>query len=117
MLEPWITPSIFQNLDQSLGIVDEFTLTQKLGSDAAYGILKAHVCSQDDVQGGESMLTSCSGIAGVPLRTFRRSPMLASIPSGYQLGTGRTPSRPGRVSPQEQRHILMQPLTGREERA
>ncbi len=45
VLEPWITPSIFQNLDQSLGIVDELTLTQKLGSDAAYNILKSHVSS------------------------------------------------------------------------
>jgi len=42
VLEPWITPSIFQSVDQSLGIIDEFTLTQKLGSDAAYSILKAH---------------------------------------------------------------------------
>ena len=45
VLEPWITPSIFQNVDQSLGIVDEFTLTQKLGTDAAYDILKPHVSS------------------------------------------------------------------------
>jgi hypothetical protein len=43
VLEPWITPSIFQNLDQSLGIVDEFTLTEKLGSKAALDILKPHV--------------------------------------------------------------------------
>lgn len=43
VLEPWITPSVFQNLDQSLDIIDEFTLTQKLGSDAAYNILKPHV--------------------------------------------------------------------------
>ncbi|KAK2627455.1 hypothetical protein QTJ16_003421 [Diplocarpon rosae] len=42
LLEPWITPSIFQALDQSLGIVDEYTLTEKLGSDAAYKILKPH---------------------------------------------------------------------------
>ncbi|TVY84736.1 Glucan 1,3-beta-glucosidase, partial [Lachnellula suecica] len=42
VLEPWITPSIFQNLDQSLGVVDEFTLTEKLGTDAAYNILKPH---------------------------------------------------------------------------
>jgi len=44
VLEPWITPSIFQNVDQSLGIVDEFTLTQKLGSEAALNILRPHVC-------------------------------------------------------------------------
>lgn len=46
VLEPWITPSIFQGLDQSLGIVDEFTLTQQLGTDAAYNILKPHVRMQ-----------------------------------------------------------------------
>lgn len=43
LLEPWITPSIFESVDQSLGIVDEYTLTEKLGSDAAYNILKPHV--------------------------------------------------------------------------
>lgn len=41
VLEPWITPSIFQNLDQSLGIVDEFTLCQKL-PDQAPAILRNH---------------------------------------------------------------------------
>lgn len=30
VLEPWITPSIFENVDQSLNIVDEFTLCEKL---------------------------------------------------------------------------------------
>jgi hypothetical protein len=43
VLEPWITPSIFQSLDPSLGIVDEFTLTQKLGTEAALNILQPHV--------------------------------------------------------------------------
>ncbi|POS85368.1 hypothetical protein EPUL_003655 [Erysiphe pulchra] len=42
VLEPWITPSIFQNLDQALGIKDEFTLGEKLGNDAAFQILKRH---------------------------------------------------------------------------
>jgi len=37
-----LAPSIFQSLDQSLGIVDEYTLTQKLGTTAAYNILKPH---------------------------------------------------------------------------
>jgi len=44
VLEPWITPSIFENVDQSLRIVDELTLTQKLGSEAALSILRPHVC-------------------------------------------------------------------------
>lgn len=43
LLEPWITPSIFDKLDPSLGIVDEFTLTEKLGSAKALEILKPHV--------------------------------------------------------------------------
>ncbi|KAJ5037223.1 uncharacterized protein L3040_007400 [Drepanopeziza brunnea f. sp. 'multigermtubi'] len=42
LLEPWITPSIFHALDPSKGIVDEYTLTEKLGTDAAYSILKPH---------------------------------------------------------------------------
>lgn len=42
MLEPWITPSIFPGVDQSLGIVDEFTLTHQLGTDAALAILRPH---------------------------------------------------------------------------
>lgn len=42
VLEPWITPSIFEKVDQSLGIVDEYTLTQKLGPDAAMAILRPH---------------------------------------------------------------------------
>ncbi|KAE9972745.1 hypothetical protein BLS_003903 [Venturia inaequalis] len=41
ILEPWITPSIFQNVDQSLGIVDELTLCQKLPGQAP-GILRHH---------------------------------------------------------------------------
>jgi glucan 1,3-beta-glucosidase len=48
VLEPWITPSIFENLDQSLGIVDELTLTGKLGTGAAYNILKPHVSVLSD---------------------------------------------------------------------
>lgn len=41
VLEPWITPSLFDNLGRS-DIVDEFTLGQKLGQDAALKILKQH---------------------------------------------------------------------------
>jgi len=37
----WITPSIFQKLDQSLGIIDEYTLTEKL-PDQAPQILRDH---------------------------------------------------------------------------
>ncbi|KAF2454608.1 putative Exo-beta-1,3-glucanase [Lineolata rhizophorae] len=42
VLEPWITPSIFEAQDQSLGIVDEYTLCERLGYDAASNILRQH---------------------------------------------------------------------------
>lgn len=42
VLEPWITPSIFQNIDPSLDVRDEYTLGEKLGQDAGYQILKRH---------------------------------------------------------------------------
>lgn len=43
MLEPWITPSIFEKYPMSRGIVDEFTLTQALGAQAAHDdVLKPH---------------------------------------------------------------------------
>ncbi|KAL2351066.1 putative Exo-beta-1,3-glucanase [Cryomyces antarcticus] len=42
VLEPWITPSIFQQYPLSEGIVDEYTLGQTLGHDAALSVLKPH---------------------------------------------------------------------------
>lgn len=43
LLEPWITPSIFRDLDATRdGIVDEFTLTTQLGPDAALAVLRPH---------------------------------------------------------------------------
>lgn len=45
LLEPWITPSIFENVDPdgSKGIVDEYTLTKTLGAEQAYNqYLKSH---------------------------------------------------------------------------
>ncbi|KAF2768859.1 putative Exo-beta-1,3-glucanase [Teratosphaeria nubilosa] len=43
VLEPWITPSIFQAYDFSKGIVDEYTLNQKLGNQTAHDtVLKPH---------------------------------------------------------------------------
>ncbi|KAJ4292662.1 glucan exo-1,3-beta-glucosidase [Kalmusia sp. IMI 367209] len=41
VLEPWITPSLFDNLGRS-DIVDEFTLGQILGHDAALNVLRKH---------------------------------------------------------------------------
>ncbi|KAI9660133.1 MAG: exo-1,3-beta-glucanase [Bathelium mastoideum] len=52
VLEAWITPSIFQKFPASEGIVDEYTLSQKLGNQTAHDtILKPHWDSwvtQDD---------------------------------------------------------------------
>ncbi|KAF2170079.1 glycoside hydrolase family 5 protein [Zasmidium cellare ATCC 36951] len=42
VLEPWITPSIFQNLPQDLKIVDEYTLGQALGEKAYDQVYKNH---------------------------------------------------------------------------
>lgn len=39
-MEPWITPSIFQG--RAAGVVDEYTLTQSLGSSAASSVLNEH---------------------------------------------------------------------------
>jgi glucan 1,3-beta-glucosidase len=47
LLEPWITPSMFEGIDA----VDECTLTQVLGKDAAYEKLSQHwntFITQDD---------------------------------------------------------------------
>ncbi|KAI0077909.1 glycoside hydrolase family 5 protein [Panus rudis PR-1116 ss-1] len=41
VLEPWITPSIFQNTNNT-GIVDEFTMGQMLDSDTVSDILENH---------------------------------------------------------------------------
>lgn len=39
--QPWITPSLFENLNDS-SIIDEYTLGQKLDSDVAKSILEEH---------------------------------------------------------------------------
>ncbi|KAI9838903.1 MAG: hypothetical protein M1819_004111 [Sarea resinae] len=51
VLEPWITPSIFDEWSNGGGVVDEYTLCQTLGYDAAYSLLSEHWNSwitQDD---------------------------------------------------------------------
>lgn len=42
VLEPWITPSIFQPWANGGGVVDEYTFTQKLGKSAAQNQLQNH---------------------------------------------------------------------------
>ncbi|KAF7986399.1 hypothetical protein HWV62_31115 [Athelia sp. TMB] len=41
VLEPWITPSVFENTNNT-NVIDEYTLGQNLGPDAALEILQAH---------------------------------------------------------------------------
>ncbi|KAI9673033.1 MAG: hypothetical protein M1817_003197 [Caeruleum heppii] len=41
-IEPFITPSLFSSYDPALGIVDEYTLTEHLGPDAAKQTLEKH---------------------------------------------------------------------------
>jgi glucan 1,3-beta-glucosidase len=42
VLEPWITPSIFQEWASGGGVVDEYTYTQTLGKTEAYNRLNQH---------------------------------------------------------------------------
>lgn len=52
VLEPWITPSLFDGLGRN-DVVDEFTLGEKLGQNAALKILKQHWdswCTFEDFQ-------------------------------------------------------------------
>lgn len=42
VIEPWITPSLFDGIDSSLGAIDEYTLGQQLGADQALPILRQH---------------------------------------------------------------------------
>ncbi len=42
MLEPWITPSLFQPWADGGGVVDEYTFTQALGRTAAQQQLEVH---------------------------------------------------------------------------
>ncbi|KAK1073459.1 glucan exo-1,3-beta-glucosidase [Friedmanniomyces endolithicus] len=70
VLEPWITPSIFQAFPQSDGIVDEYTLTSVLGASVAYDtVLKPHWDSW--VQYGDMQKIANSGFN------------LVRIPVGY----------------------------------
>ncbi|CAG8973961.1 hypothetical protein HYALB_00010081 [Hymenoscyphus albidus] len=42
VLEPWITPSMFQQWEYGGGVVDEYTMTAALGKSAAQNYLNAH---------------------------------------------------------------------------
>jgi len=114
LLEPWITPSIFESVDQSLGIVDEYTLTEKLGSDAAYNILKPHVRLHINDSDLDITNVLCSGTAGVPSQTSRKLQMPASIWFGYRSDIGLTHSMLESHTLKVQRHTLMLLSTGLE---
>jgi hypothetical protein len=112
VLEPWITPSIFQNVDQSLGIVDEFTLTQKLGSQAAYNILKPHVSTTCKPLNPDSPNNRNSGIHGALSPTSKRSQTPVSTPSESPSATGPTPSNPANPTHKVQRPTSTLQLIG-----
>ena len=44
-IEPWITPSLFSDFTSSDGVIDEYTLTQKLGASKAKSTLEQHYSS------------------------------------------------------------------------
>lgn len=60
VLEPWITPSIFQPWATSMTVVDEYTYTQTLGKDAASAALTNHwntwITEDDFIQIGQNGL-------------------------------------------------------------
>lgn len=67
VLEPWITPSIFQAFPTSAGIVDEYTLGEKLGYNAAYGVLKPHWDSWVQLSDFQKIANSGFNLVRIPV--------------------------------------------------
>lgn len=67
VLEPWITPSIFQAYLISEGIVDEYTLGEKLGSDAAQSVLNAHWSSWATLADFQKIANSGFNLVRIPI--------------------------------------------------
>ncbi|KAH0169142.1 putative Exo-beta-1,3-glucanase, partial [Aureobasidium melanogenum] len=67
VLEPWITPSIFQAYPMSEGIVDEYTLGEKLGQDAAYNVLKPHWDSWVQLADFQKIANSGFNVVRIPI--------------------------------------------------
>jgi glucan 1,3-beta-glucosidase len=62
----WITPSIFDNLHRN-DVVDEYTLGQKLGHDAAYSILKPHWDSWASFADFQKIASSGFNLVRIPI--------------------------------------------------
>ncbi|KAK6007158.1 hypothetical protein QM012_006166 [Aureobasidium pullulans] len=67
VLEPWITPSIFQAYPMSEGIIDEYTLGEKLGQDAAYNVLKPHWDSWVQLSDFQKIANSGFNVVRIPI--------------------------------------------------
>lgn len=63
----WITPSIFQAYPMSEGIVDEYTLGEKLGYDAAYTVLKSHWDSWVQLSDFQKIADSGFNVVRIPI--------------------------------------------------
>ncbi|KAK5121055.1 hypothetical protein LTR85_005539 [Meristemomyces frigidus] len=68
VLEPWITPSIFQAYPMSQGIVDEYTLCDSLGTQAAHDkVLKPHWDSWITYADFEKIASSGFNVVRIPI--------------------------------------------------
>lgn len=66
MYNRWITPSIFESVDQSLGIVDEYTLGQRL-PDQAPSILQNHWDSWVSFDDFQTIASSGMNLVRIPI--------------------------------------------------
>lgn len=68
VLEPWITPSIFQQYDGSKGIIDEYTLGQVLGNQTAHdNVLKPHWDSWVQLADFQKIADSGFNVVRIPI--------------------------------------------------
>lgn len=67
VLEPWITPSIFEAFPDSDGIVDEYTLGQVLGYDAAQSILQEHWATWATLADFQKIADSGFNVVRIPI--------------------------------------------------
>jgi len=68
VLEPWITPSIFQAYPMSRGIVDEYTLCDSLGNQTAHdNVLKPHWDSWIQLSDMQKIANSGFNLVRIPI--------------------------------------------------
>ncbi len=68
VLEPWITPSIFQKYPKSKGIVDEYTLCEKLGARTAHDqVLRPHWDSWVQLKDFQKIKASGFNMVRIPI--------------------------------------------------